>query len=176
MNVLDYIVIALFVAGTVNGIFKGLIKQVLMVIGVIVVAMLTATVTPYVQSWLVNIIENESTRTIVAMVASVILLIVAYSILAAIVRRLLTKLKIIGFLDKLLGAVIGFAAMYFVFAVIFALFTETGESFMPTLKSWAGDAFNTSWVGTHIYANNFFGDWVINDIAEKILNGLQPAA
>ncbi|MCH5152803.1 MAG: CvpA family protein [Clostridiales bacterium] len=175
MNVLDYILLALFVASTVNGLFKGFIKQALTIIGVFVVTMLTATVTPYVQSWFVTVIENENTRTIVAMIASVLLLIVAYSIVALLIQRILKKVKIIGFLDRLLGALIGFGVVYFVFAVIFALFLDTGESFMPTLKGWVGDAFETSWIGTHIYANNFFGDWVIVSIAEKILNSLQPA-
>lgn len=173
MNVLDYIVLVLFVISTVNGLFKGFIKQTLTIVGVFVVTMLTATVTPLVQSWFVNVIEDENTRTLVAMVASVILLIVAYTILALIVRRILRKVKIIKLLDKLLGGLIGFGVMYFVLAVVYALMLNTGDSFMPTIKGWVGDTFETSWIGNHIYANNFFGDWVINGIAEKILDSLQ---
>ena len=173
MNVLDFIVLALFVASTINGLFKGFIKQTLTIVGVLVVAMLTATVTPLVQSWLVNVIDNENTRTLVAMVASVVLLIVAYTILALIVRRLLRKVKIIKLLDKILGGLVGFGVMYFIFAVVYALMLNTADSFMPTIKGWVGDSFETSWIGNHIYSNNFFGDWVINGIAEKILNSLQ---
>ena len=176
MNVLDYIVIVLFVISTVNGIFKGFIKQALTIIGVLVVTMLTATVAPYVQSWFVNVIEDENTRTIIAMVATVVLLIVAYTILALILQRLLKKVKIIGVLDKILGGLIGFGVMYFIFAVVYALILDTGESFMPTIKGWIGDTFQNSWIGTYIYGNNFFGDWVIINVAEKILNSLQPTA
>ena len=176
MTVLDYIVIALFVASTVNGIFKGFIKQTLTIIGVFVVTMLTATIAPYVQSWFVNVIENENTRTLVAMVASVLLLIVGYTILALILQRLLKKIKIIKVLDKLLGGLIGFGVMYFIFAVIYALILDTGDSFMPAFKGWAGETFQNSWIGNHIYSNNFFGDWVIINVAEKILNSLQPTA
>ena len=175
MNVLDYILIVLFVASTVNGIFKGFIKQTLTIIGVFVVTMLTATIAPYVQSWFVNVIDNENTRTVVAMIASVVLLIVVYTILALILQRLLKKVKIIGVLDKVLGGLIGFGVMYFVCAVIFALILDTGDSFMPTIKGWIGDSFQNSWIGTHIYSNNFFGDWVIIQVAEKILNSLQPS-
>lgn len=176
MNVLDYIVILLFVVSTVNGIFKGFIKQALTIIGVFVVTMLTATVAPYVQSWFVSLIENENTRTLVAMIATVVLLIVAYTIVALILQRILKKVKIIGFLDKILGGLIGFGVMYFIFAVIYALVLDTGDSFMPAIKNWAGETFQTSWIGTHIYGNNFFGDWIIINVAEKILNSLQPTA
>lgn len=176
MNVLDYIILVLVVASTVNGIFKGFIKQVLTIIGVVVVATLTATIAPYVQNWFVNLIEDEGKRTMIAMIVAAVLLIVVYTIVALILQRLLKKVKIIGFLDKILGGLVGFGVIYFVFAVIFALFLDTGENFMPLIKSWVGDTFTNSWIGTHIYGNNFFGDWVIINIAEKILNSLQPAA
>ena len=66
----------------------------------------------------------------------------------------------------MLGGLLGFAVVYLIFAVIFALFNETGEQFMPRLKALVGDSFVSSWVGQHIYANNFFGRWIIVDIAK----------
>ena len=176
MNVLDYIVLALLVASTVLGIFKGFFKQILTIIGVIVVAALTATVSPFVQNWFVNVIEDENTRTVIAMIVTVILLIAVYSLAAILLQRLLKRISIMKTVDRILGGVIGFAVVYFVFAVIFALFNSTGENFMPMLKGWAGDTFRNSWCATHIYSKNFFGDWLIKDIAEKFLNSLQPAA
>ncbi|MCH5156528.1 MAG: CvpA family protein [Clostridiales bacterium] len=174
MNILDYVIILIFVFGVIVGLFKGIIRQILTVIGIIVVATLTATVAPYVQNWLSNAIPDDNTRTIVAMIASVLLLVIAYSAFALLIQRILQKISIIKVVDRILGAVIGAAAVYLVFAVIVALFNSTGEDFMPIVKQWLGESFNTSWVATHVYANNFFGDWVIKDIAEKLLNYLQP--
>ena len=176
MNILDYVIIAIFAFSVILGLFKGFIKQILTVIGVIVVATLTATIAPYVQNWLADAIPDDNTRTIVAMMASVFLLIIAYTIFALIIQRILQKVNIIKVVDKLLGGLIGAVAVYLVFAVIVALFNSTGEQFMPIVKGWLGESFKTSWVTTHIYANNFFGDWVIKDIAEKLLNYLAPAA
>lgn len=176
MNILDYVIIAVFIISTVIGIFKGFIKQALTIIGVIVVATLTATITPYVQSWLVKVIENENTRTVLAMVVSVVLLVVAYSLFALLIQRLLTSISVLKVVNRVLGGVLGFAVVYFVFAVIVALFNSTSEEFMPTIKGWLGDDFQSSWIATHIYGKNFFGDWVIKDIAEKLINSLQPAA
>ena len=173
MNVLDYIYLALVAVVFIVGIFKGLIRQILTIVGVILVATLTATVEPYVQSWLINTSMDDGTRNVVAMIATVILLTVAYALLALLITKLLRKIKIIGLLDRILGGVLGLAVVYLVFAVIFALFNGTSDEFMPLLKSVAGEAFKTSWIGEHIYKNNFFGDWIINGIAGKLLEGLQ---
>ena len=176
MNVLDYIILALFAIGLIVGIFKGFIKQILTVVGIFVVVTLTATVTPFVQNWLVDLIESESTRAVVAMIASVILIAAVYALMALLIRHLLKKVKIIKVLDRLLGGLIGLVVVYMVFSVIFALITSTSDTFMMATKNLLGETFEESWFGTHIYANNFFGEWVIRDIAEKILNSLQPAA
>ena len=176
MNILDYVIIAIFAISAIIGFIKGFIKQMLTIVGVIVVATLTATVQPYVQSWLVNVIASDGTRAIVSMIAAAILLIVAYTILALIIRRLLKKVKIIKVVDKLLGGLIGLAVPYFIFAVVIALLVDTGENFLPTIKGWLNDSLQSSWIVTKVYANNFFGDWIINGIAEKLINNLQPTA
>ena len=176
MNILDYVILAIFALGTVIGIFKGFLKQILTVVGVIVVATLTATVQPYVQSWLTKAIASENTRSVVSLIATVILLIVAYSLFALLIRRILRGVSILKLADRILGGLIGFAVVYFVFAVIVALFLQTSETFMPTIKGWLNDDFQGSWIVTKIYGKNFFGDWIIKDIAEKLINRLRPAA
>lgn len=175
MNVLDYVILALAIAGIVIGLFRGFIKLVLTAIGVIVVATLTATVEPYVQNWFVNTSIDEGTRNVVAMIATVLLLAAVYGLLAFIVGKLLRKVKIISVLDRLLGGLVGFAVVYFVFSVFFALLSGTGETFLPLLKSSLGESIQNSWIATHVYKNNFFGDWIINGIAAKLLERLQPS-
>ena len=173
MNVLDYIYIALVVLAFLVGFWKGFIKQVLAVVGVIVVAMLTATVEPYVQNWFVNTSLSEGARNVVAMIATVVLLSVGYAFLALLIRKLLKSVKIISIIDRILGAVFGVAVVYFVFALVFGLFTNTSDNFLSHVKNAVGDYVKNSWVVTHIYKNNFFGDWVIDGIAKKLINNLQ---
>ena len=176
MNVLDFVILAILAISMIVGLFKGLLKQLLTVVGIIVVAMLTATVAPFVQSWFVNIIPNEGTRAAVAMFASLILLAVAYGVLAWLLGKLLKKIKIFKVLDKILGGAMGIAVVYLVFSVIFAVILDTNENFLPSIKNSVGDAFQNGWFGTHIYAKNPFGTWIIRDIAEKLIQSLQPAA
>ena len=176
MNVLDFIILAILALSMVIGFFKGLIKQLLTVVGIVVVAMLTAIVAPYVQNWFASTEMAEGTRSAVAMFATVILLAVVYSILAMLVSRLLKRFHLIKMLDRLLGGAMGIVVVYLVFAVIFALILNTSAEFLPKLKSWLGESFGNGFFGTKIYKNNFFGDWVINDIAEKLIKSFKPAA
>lgn len=175
MNILDYIILAVLAVSVIVGFIKGLLKQLLTVVGIVVVVTLTATVTPWVQSWLVGVIESEGTRAAVAMFAAVILLAAVYGIVAAIIGRLLKKVKFIKALDKILGGVMGVVVVYIVFAVVFALFNDTSTEFLPRLRGLLGEAIENSWFNTHIYSNNFFGDWVINGIAERLIQSFQPA-
>lgn len=175
MNVLDYIILIIAVTSVVFGILKGIIKQVLAIVGVIFVATLTATVAPYVQNWFANTSMSENTRTVVAMIATVLLLAGVYAIVAKLVENLLKKFNIVKILDRILGGVLGFVTVYLFFAVVFALFNSTGDGFMPLLKSWIGDTFSESWMAQNIYANNPFGNWIIVDIAQKLIEGMTPA-
>ena len=176
MNVLDYIIIALAVAAMVWGLFKGFFKLILAALGVVVVSTLTATVEPYVQSWLIGTSMNDGVRNVVAMIVSVLLLSAAYGVIAFFLGKLLRKVKIISALDRILGALIGFAMVYLVFALVFSLFKITDVSFLSKLKeSTVGKQLNESWIGNHVYSKNFFGDWVI-EMAKQLLEKMKPSA
>ena len=174
MNALDYIFIALVLVGLIVGIIKGLLKQLLALLGVVVVSTLTATVQPYVQNWFVNTSMSDGTRNVVALLVTVVLLSVVYILLALLVRKLLTRAKIVKALDRILGGVVGVASVYFSFAVVLALLTNTSESFLPKIKAFADQYISDSWIVTHIYKHNFFGDWVVNGIAQRLIENLQP--
>ena len=177
MAVIDFIVLGALVLGVFIGYKKGLIKQLLTVVGIVVVAMFTAIVAPYVQNWLANTEMAEGTRSAVAMVIAGVLLIVVYSILASLLGRILKRLNIIKALDKILGAVVSVLVVYLVFSVLFALVNDTSEEFLPFIKGLLGEGFQTGFFGTRVFSseNNFFGHWVINDIAEKLIKSFKPA-
>ena len=177
MNILDYVILGVLAIGMIIGLVKGLIKQLLTVGGIVVVALLTATVSPFVQNWLSGVIAAEGTRAAVAMFASVVLIAVVYGVIAWLISKALKKVKIIKALDKILGGVVSIVVVYLVFAVIFGVFTMTGEEFLPKLKSLLGDQIENSWFAQKIYGVdvNFFGKWVVEGIAEKLIQSFQPA-
>ena len=169
MNILDWVIIGLAAIALIVGAIKGLIKQLFTIIGVVTVAPLTALVSPYVSNLLAGLISNESTCALVAMIVSVVLIIVVYTILALLIQRLFKKVKVLKAVNIIFGAILGVAAIYFVMAVLIAIINNTGDNFLPTVKGWVGEYFQNSWIVNNIYQNNFFGDWVVNDIAMKLL-------
>ena len=175
MTVLDFIILALVVLSTVIGIIKGLIKQILKIIGVIVVPTATAALAPTVQGWFTNLIENEGTRKVVALLTTFVVILVVYLLIALLISRLLKNITVVKVLDRILGGVLGFGVIYFIFAVVFALASRMSDSFMPLLNSLLGDSLRNCWMATHIYNHNFFGDWLINKLAEKLLSSMPTA-
>ena len=178
MNTLDYVILGALAISLVIGFLKGFIKQLLAVGGVVVITTLTATVTPYVDTWIAPYIESEGTRAAVAMFGAVILLAAVYGLVGWIIGKILKKVSIIKVLDKVLGGVVGIVVVYLIFAVVFALLTQTGEIFLPRIKALLGDSIDSSWFAQNVYGEgkNFFGDWVINGIAQRLLDSLVPPA
>ncbi len=176
MNTIDIIFIVVMGLCVILGFFKGLIRQIMTVLGIIAVATLTATLAPYVQKWFANIIVNENTRSLVAMLVAALIIVAGYTLVAILITKMLKRVKVLKVLNRVLGAVLGLVVAYLAFAVIFALFTETGSEFLPGLKKMLGESLDSSWVVQHIYAHNFFGRWVIVGIAQKLLDSLLPQA
>lgn len=176
MNVLDYIILAAVAVGIVFGIIKGFLKLLFSVLGVFVVSIGTAAASPYVQTWFEKSIENEYTRAVVAMLISFIVILVVYILLSLLVTKLLTKNKTVNVVNRLLGGLIGIVMVYMIFAVIIALIINTSPEFLKSIKDSIGGEFVNSWIRQHIYGNNFFGKWIIEDIAMKLLNNITPPA
>ncbi len=167
MNIVDYIVLGCMAVALVVGILKGFLKQIFAVVGVFVVAIGTSYLSPYPEQWLASVIENDSTRSLVALIATFIVLALVYGMVTALISKLVNKVHVLGTVNRILGAVLAVAVVYLVFAVIIGFLLGTSETFLPNIKKLAHDAFAESWVANNIYKNNFFGDWLVQLLGEK---------
>lgn len=173
MNLLDYIILAAFIIGLIMGLIKGFVKQILAIVGVILISTLTAVISPYVQNWFVNLIPDENTRKVVALIATVIILFVAYLVISLLVNKLLSKFKTVNAINRLIGGLVAIITVYLSVSVIMALFNDTSDDFFAIIKSTGvGRAFEESWFANHLYSNNFFGKWLVKGIAERLANSI----
>lgn len=173
MQIIDYVIIGFLALGLVIGAIKGLLKQILALLGVVVIFTGTAYLGKFPQSWLSGVITNETVCTIVAFVATFVVISVVYGLLSFGLRKLFTSIKIIKVADKICGLVLGIVVVYAVFGVVIALLTKTGEAFLPRIKELLKDQLANSFFVNKIYANNFFGDWILN-IIRNGLNSVLP--
>ena len=175
MTVLDYIFIGCAAVAVAVGAWKGLLKQLFALVGIFVVAVGTTYLAPYPAQWLSSVIEGDGLRSIVAMIITFVVLALAYGIVTAIISKIVNKGKVLGALNRVLGAVLAVGVVYLVFAVLCSLLLDTADDFLPRIKGLMQQSFRESWVMQNVYANNFFGNWLLGVLAEKIPS-IVPAA
>lgn len=177
MNVFDWIFVVALGLGLVLGIIKGFLKPLLSAIGFVVIAFGSSLLAPVVQGWLMGVEMNEDLRPLLALVIAIVALVIVWVLISLILRKILTKNKSIGFLNRVIGAVLGIVIVYLVFAVLVAFIVGPLGGLMPFITNKLGPEVEASWIRTHIYTDsgNFFGNWIIGRMAEKILEIIQGA-
>lgn len=181
MNVFDWIFIAALVLGLVLGLIKGFLKPLLSAIGFIVVAFGSSLLAPTVQGWLMGVEMSEDLRPLLAIVISVVGLAIIWILVSLILRKVITARKGMGAINRVIGAVLGLVIVYLVFAIIVAFIVGPLGGLMPFITDKLKPEVEASWIRTHIYTDegNFFGNWIIGSMAEKIveiIQGQQPEA
>ena len=71
-------------------------------------------------------------------------------------------------IDKILGLVLGVAIAYAVVGLVVAVLTQTGADFLPKTKELLGEQVENSVIVKYVYANNFFGNWILDVITKGI--------
>ena len=166
MNILDYILLGLTALCFIVGFFRGFWKGLLSIAGIVVVVYFTSLLTPIVSGWFGTKL-SESIRVLIAMCVTLVVISVVWGVLSWLLGKLLKHIPMPKILSRILGALLGIVEAYLIGAVVFALIYNTGFEFLAAVKRW--EPFYTSWFGTHLYAKNFFGDWVIRKISLLLL-------
>ena len=123
MNWLDVIVIIFLVVTTITGLSKGLIKTIIPLVGVILGVVLAGRFYGSVADWLSTWLHSPSQ----ANIAGFAIIFVAVVIVSLIIASLLSKflsLLLLGWVDKLGGAVLGFVIGGLVCGAILTIITK----------------------------------------------------
>lgn len=176
MVVLDYVILGCLVAGIVLGIWKGFFGQIFAIAGVFLVGLCTSVLSPYPDAWLAGAIESETIRHLVAILITFAVLSVIYGLLTKLLTKLINKVSILGWLNRLLGAIFSVAVVYMVFGVLTAIVLRATQGFVADWQT----HFLDSWIVKNIYGGldydkNFFGNWLVNLFVDKV-SSLIPAA
>ena len=151
-TVLDWIIVGVAVVAFVIGIIKGLFRQLFALGGILLVFKCGSLLTPYAQEWLSSLIPDDSVRSLVALLASYIVLFVVWALISGIILKILEKSKALGGINRIMGGVLGIAIVYVCCAVLFALVLKTSDTFMPWLKNIMKpliEGENPSWIVTN---------------------------
>ncbi|MCL2679006.1 MAG: CvpA family protein [Dehalococcoidia bacterium] len=105
MNWLDIIILIVLAASAIAGLGRGIIRGVVSLVGFILAIFLAGRMHETVAGWL-RFISNENIAKIVAFVLIILVVIIAADLLGKLLRRLIS-LAMLGWLDRLLGGVLG---------------------------------------------------------------------
>lgn len=175
MTPLDWIFIAVLIVGLVLGIIKGFLRPLLSAIGFIVVSFGASLLAPVVQGWLMNTQMSDSLRSLLAIVITVGALVIIWVVVSLILRKVITRSKGMGVVNRLIGGALGLVVVYLIFAVVVAFVVGPLGNLIFNIQEKFGPDFEASWIRQHIYTDkgNFFGNWIIGSMAKKILEILQ---
>lgn len=174
MTILDFVFLGALALGLILGICRGLIGQVFALVGVFVIAIGTSYLSPLVDGLLSSVIEADGVRSIVAIIATFVVLAIVYGIITKLVGKLVNKIPILGWLNRLLGAIFAVVVVYLVFSVIVSLMLGTADDFLKGTKGLLLEHFENSWIVNNIYGGrenpnaNFFGNWLLKILQERI--------
>ncbi|MCM1289568.1 MAG: CvpA family protein [Corallococcus sp.] len=176
MVVLDYVILGCLALGLILGLWKGFIRQIFAIAGIFLVGLGTSLLSPYPDKWLSGVIQSDTWRHITAIAITFVVLGIIYAIVTKLISKLVNKIPILGWLNRLLGAIFSVAVVYMVFAVVVAIVLRATSGFIANLQT----DFLNSWFVNKIYGGlnfdkNFFGNWLVNMFVEKI-TALLPAA
>ncbi len=172
MNALDWIFIAALAVGIVLGLIKGFLKPLFSILGLVVVTMGTSFLSPVVQGWMMTAKMSDSVRSLVAVIISALILLIACGLVFFILRKIITRKRSINIVNRLVGALLGVVIVYLVFAIIIAWISgPMGE--IAGLNEKFGEEVSNSWIATHIYVKNPFGKLVVDKMAEKMMEIIQ---
>ncbi len=167
MVILDWIIIAVAAIVLIVGFCKGLLYQILSLLALAVAIIGTAHLFKYPYLWMSSLIANETTRKIVALIATYLVLSIVCGIIVSLLTKAFGKLTFLKGLDTLLGGILGVVIVYTIVSVIVALYNGASEETLTKIPDFIKNQFSESWIIANIYKNNFVGDWVWNLIATK---------
>ncbi len=123
MNWLDIVIIVFLAITVITGLGKGLIKTIIPLIGVILGVVLAGRFYGSVADWLSTWLHSSSQANIVGFAIIFIVVVIVALIVASLLSKFLSLL-LLGWIDKLGGAVLGFVIGGLVCGAILTIITK----------------------------------------------------
>jgi membrane protein required for colicin V production len=164
MNLFDCLLIAMLAYSTIMAFVRGIILELFSLGGLIAGILLASWNYNHIAAYLERIITNSATAQILAFLFIVIVVMVLSTLLGRALNRTAHAIGL-GFFDRLLGAVFGFArGCLFGVAILMAI-----AAFLPH-SAWAENSRLSPYFLAGVHAVSFV---VPHDLQQQILNGAE---
>ncbi len=133
MTVFDYAVLTIVGASVLLSVMRGFVREVLALASWVIAFAAASLLSGAVAGWLSGVIVDESWRALAAFAAVFLMTLIAMSLLALAVSKLMRKAGL-GLEDRLLGGFFGFARGILIVMVLVLL---GGLTSVPRLPAWS---------------------------------------
>lgn len=162
LAIIDYVFFAAVMIALIVGLVKGFLSRLITLGGLILGIIVAGQFSTMVSGWMVSLIETESTRNLVAYIVCILVVFIIVSIIGKALKKLVTSVKLLKSLDRLLGAALSVGIVYVVFAFIFAVVSIETET---VLLQYIFDALETlapsTSMAASVYGENAVGNWLV---------------
>jgi len=121
MNWLDVTILVICAAGLIEGLVKGFVRQAFSLIGLVLAVILAFRYYPLVGQYLDKWIHQQTVLTIVSFVIILAVVLLLFKLIGLAARAAIAAIHL-GWFDRVVGALFGFAKSVVLVAVLFALF------------------------------------------------------
>jgi membrane protein required for colicin V production len=125
MTAFDYIVLAIVSVSALLSITRGLVREIVSLLAWIIAFFAASRYSVEIEPFLLNLIENESIRMLTAFAATFFIVLIVTMLISKLLSTLVRSVGL-GLIDRILGAVFGFAR-----GLVIVLFLVLAAGFTP---------------------------------------------
>jgi membrane protein required for colicin V production len=133
MNPFDILVVIILAYGLIRGVFRGVVREISSIIGVLGGFYAAYTYYPRIAQLISPWIADPGYRNILSFLLIFSAVVIVVAILAVVIKYLL-NIAYLGWIDRVSGAIFGFAKGLLVCCVIFIVFTAFLPKGAPLIK------------------------------------------
>lgn len=163
LAIIDYIFIAAVLIALIVGLVKGFLSRLISLGGLILGIIVAGQFSAIVSDWMASLIEAEATRNLVAYIVCIVVVFIIVSIIGKALKKVVTSVKLLKSLDRILGAVLSVGIVYIIFGFIFVVVNIETEI---VLLQYIFDALETLMPSTSLalslYGENAVGNWLVS--------------
>ena len=174
MLILDYIIIALALVAFILGIVKGFLTPIVNLAGFFVVLYAGGAFSSILYPLFTKIIADENICSIASTIVSMLLVWLIYFLVTHLILKIITKSKLIGFANRMIGGLLGIVIIYLIVSIVTA-FMQNDNTLFASIREQYGEAFNKSWIVQNIYKSNPIGEGLVNTAFKKLIELLEGA-
>lgn len=155
----DYVLLGITAIVGVLGAIKGFLRRIVSVIGIVLTILLTSWLCQYPREWLSSVISDESARSILALVATFVVVGLVVALVMKSIENKIQNQDGMKLLDVLLGFCVNVGIVYVSVGIVWTVCLSWAEStsrLLTAISTFISELLNKSFLTAKLFTDNAF--------------------